>query len=39
MLSKKRVLKRVFGARKRRELKRSGRKMYDEHEHGSHSCF
>jgi len=39
MVSKKRVLRRVFGARKRRELKRSGRKMHDEHKHGSHSRF
>jgi hypothetical protein len=37
IISKKRVLRRVFGPRRRREMKRTGRKMHDEHEHGSHS--
>lgn len=39
MVPMKRVLGRVFGPRRRRELKRTGRKMHDEHEHGSHSRF
>jgi len=39
MVSKKRVLRRVFGPRRRQEMKRGGRKMHGEHEHGSLSRF
>jgi hypothetical protein len=33
------MLRRVFGPRRRQELKRGGRKVLDEHVHGSHSRF
>ena len=39
MVSKKRVLRRVFGPRRRQEMKRGGREMHGEHEHGSLSRF